>query len=137
MKRVVTIGCSFFVVVCLLAGAGWIIFMNTLNSRQTQMTVFVAGNVDEVRIYSGGDPVNPVASIRPDGRDTTRKIELPNAEHVSSFFQTRPAQYYFVSKIGEQSYRSGSICCQVGFFPEQRHLSVWSLEEWEVSSNRG
>ncbi len=134
MKRAAVVLLAILVAACLLAGLGWLFFMHSVNTNVTQVSVSVAGSVDQVSLFRDADPSHPVATIRTHGQDTTQVIALPSAENVSGLFQARPAQYYFVSQVGEQRYRSGPVCCRVGFLPEHRTLTIRSLSEWEVSS---
>ncbi len=135
MKRAIIIVAAGLVTACLMAVLGWAVFIRTVNSRITQVSVSVSGSVDEVGIYNAADRSQAVASIQTNGQDTTQEIGLPTADGSSWLIQTNPAQYYFVSKKDGQLYMSSPICCRVGFFPEHRQLIIRSLSEWEVSTN--
>ncbi len=135
MKRAVTFVAAGLVTACFMAALGWAVFIRTVNSRITRVSVSISGSMDEVSIYNAADPSRAVASIQTNGQDTIQEIGLPTAGGSSWLIQASPAQYYFVSKKDEHLYKSGLICCRVGFRPEHRKLIIRSLSEWEVSTN--
>ncbi len=119
--------------VFLFLGIGWLGLMSFINTRTARLTVQAAGSVDQVLIFRSGDPVNPVASIETQGKDITRVVDLHTAEGFSLFFQSRPAQYYFTTRQGDQVYQGRNICCETGLFPSGGVLTINGLSNWQFT----
>ncbi len=111
----------------------WMVGMGLLNTRTTSLEVHVTGTVDEVRIFSYKDTVNPVAIIETAGNDTTRVIKLNSAEGISLFHQTLPAGYYFTTRQSDQVVLGRKICCETGWFPHKLTLAITGLSEWQLT----
>ena len=110
----------------------WTSFMGFVNTRTTRVEISVAGTVDEVVIYKATHAETPVATVTTNGQDSTQTVELRNAEAYSFLTQSPPAQYYFVSRLGTETYQSDVICCETGFTLTQPliDLRISGLKDW-------
>ncbi len=117
--------------IALLMVAAWTIFMGRVNTATTTLQVQVAGTVEQVLFYRTTDPVQPVATITTEGEDTSTSVELPKSAGNLLFVQAPPAQYYFVTKQGEESYQSSIICCETGLGRTSTNLVIRGLQDWE------
>src|SRR5690242_3350778 len=100
----------------------WVLFIGYVNTRTMTYQVQVAGSVDEVHIYNVAKPDEPLASIATDGEDTHAVVTLAKATGTSFLTQNEPAQYYFETTQGEQTYRSSIICCETGLAQTSANL---------------
>jgi hypothetical protein len=117
--------------IALLIGVAWLLFMTRVNSQTVTFQVQVAGTVDEVSFYQMTNPDQPVATITTNGQDTSRAVELAKAGGLVWMVQVEPAQYYFVTKQGEETYQSNIICCEAGQDQTSASLVIRGLKEWE------
>ncbi len=119
--------------IALLIAVVWFLFMSYVNSRTVTLQVQVAGAVDGVSFYAVTNPDQPVAMVTTDGQDTTRAVELAKAAGLVWMVQAKPAQYYFVTRQGEETYQSNIICCESGLEQTSESLVIRDLREWEIS----
>ena len=126
MKRTFTI--ASIVLAVILA---WVVFMGYTNSRMTVFDVQVDGSVDQVLFYRAADAQKPVAAIITNGQSTEASVNLQNTARSSFLLQQPPTQYYFVTKGGDQSYTSPTICCETGFLNKNETLTIRGVNNWE------
>lgn len=127
MKRTILIS----IAVILLAGLAWMAWMRTINTRVTQLSVQVAGNIERVAFYQAATPDQAVAEILPQGQAVEKPVTLPNTRQIYLFRQAPPAQYYFVAEQAGQRYKSPMICCETGLASRKERLIIRGLADWE------
>jgi hypothetical protein len=109
--------------------------MGYLNSRTTHLNIRVIGEIDSIRFFQAARPQEPVAEINFSRQMGNRTIDLLNSRGMSIFHQTQPAQYFFVTRQGNKSYRSPTICCQTSFTNQSATLVIHGLDQWEKSDD--
>jgi hypothetical protein len=102
MKRTIWI----FMAIIFSTGLAWMALMRTINTRVTQLSVQVAGNVERVVFYQAAEPGRILAEIHPQGKPVEMPVSLPNTAQRSLLRQGAPAQYYFVAEQAGQRYQS-------------------------------
>jgi hypothetical protein len=114
-----------------MIGVAWVSGISYINSRHTTLDVRVSPAVEQVQFFAETEPNAPVAQIVTHGLDTQAAVELPNAAQHSLWTQSRPAQYFFVTTAGSESYRSPRVCCQTGLLSRHELLIIRDLRDWE------
>lgn len=130
MKRSRRVGMAMVLVL----GLAWVSWVSYVNTRTTRLRVQVASTVDEVQIFTSRDPERPQAVVTTNSQDTVALIELPNAAGNPLLYQARPALYYFVTRRGDQRYRSPIICCEIGVEDHNEGLMIHNLDTWDQHS---
>ena len=127
MKRTIWISMAIIFVVAF----AWMALMRIINTRVTQLSVQVAGNVERVVFYQAAEPERILAEILPQGQAVEMPVILPNTAQRSLLRQGAPAQYYFVAEQAGQRYKSPPICCETGIASRDERLIIRGLEDWE------
>ena len=123
------------ILIILLAGFAWMVWIRMVNTRVTELNVQVASNIEKVTFYQAAKPIQPVAEIIPLGEVKEMPVFLQNSSQVLLFTQGAPAQYYFVAEQDGQSYQSPMICCETGATNRQERLIIRGLADWEKPGN--
>ena len=120
-------------VACLAAGLSWAVLIRAANQRTALVTVWVAGGVDEMAVYSVDAPDSPLLTIQTRGEDAFRAFELVAARDPGAWIPSDAALYTFTIVSGGESVDAGVFCCQTGLGLEQISITVRGLEDYEVS----
>ncbi|MGE5375900.1 MAG: hypothetical protein ACM3XO_12655 [Bacteroidota bacterium] len=123
------------ILILLIAGLAWMVWIRTVNTRVTELNVQVASNIEKVTFYQAAKPLQPVAEITPLGEAKETPVILQNSSQVLLFTQGAPAQYYFVVEQDGQRYQSPMICCETGVSNRNERLIIRGLADWEKPGN--
>ena len=127
MKRTIWIS----IAIVFSVGFAWMAWIRMINTRVTQLSVHVAGNVERVVFYQATKPDQVLAEILPQGQAVEKPVILPNSSQKSLFMQGAPAQYYFVAEQAGRRYQSPPICCETGIANRDERLIIHGLANWE------
>ncbi|MGE5221215.1 MAG: hypothetical protein ACM3PY_02185 [Omnitrophica WOR_2 bacterium] len=127
MKRFMWIGIGGII----LLAVGWMLLMGYINSRTTRLNVQVDGGVDRFSVYQSSQPSVPVVVVNFKGQPGKYTLDLRNTSGVSYLHQMGPAQYFFVTEQGDQTYHSPPICCETNFINHSETLLIHAFDQWE------